>query len=236
MIPEYIAAVDRLSAHLVADNLADAVDHAGQAPEVCGQRRRGQVVGPVVGITGALLALPVAGLLRGALVVALLAARQCDFKLGTPAFPVHCQRDQGIALALDCADQLVQLTAVQQQLAGAGWVRDLVGGGAGQWRDQAAEQPGLAVFDEYIALRQLHAALAQALDLPAFQREAGLEEFQRTVDYLLDDMAQQFRNEWMDQGGRAAVVLIDVDNLKKINERHGHAAGDEALRLVATTW
>jgi diguanylate cyclase (GGDEF)-like protein len=32
-----------------------------------------------------------------------------------------------------------------------------------------------------------------------------------------------------------SVVLIDVDNLKKINERHGHSAGDEALQLVANT-
>jgi hypothetical protein len=30
-----------------------------------------------------------------------------------------------------------------------------------------------------------------------------------TVDYLLDDMAQHFRNEWMDQGGGAYVVLVD---------------------------
>ena len=31
-----------------------------------------------------------------------------------------------------------------------------------------------------------------------------------TSDYLLDDMAQHLRNEWMDQGGGAYVVLVDV--------------------------
>ena len=30
-----------------------------------------------------------------------------------------------------------------------------------------------------------------------------------------------------------SVVLVDVDDLKGINDRHGHAAGDEALKLVA---
>ncbi len=39
--------------------------------------------------------------------------------------------------------------------------------------------------------------------------------------------------ERWDGGQPVSVVLIDVDNLKRINERHGHSVGDEALRLVA---
>jgi diguanylate cyclase (GGDEF)-like protein len=34
-------------------------------------------------------------------------------------------------------------------------------------------------------------------------------------------------------GRPLAVMMIDVDNLKKINDRGGHSAGDEALKLVA---
>ncbi len=34
-------------------------------------------------------------------------------------------------------------------------------------------------------------------------------------------------------GRRLALMMIDVDNLKKINDRGGHSAGDAALRLVA---
>src|SRR5256885_12041789 len=34
-------------------------------------------------------------------------------------------------------------------------------------------------------------------------------------------------------GRHLTVMMVDVDNLKKINDRHGHGAGDDALRLVA---
>src|SRR6185437_16422333 len=59
-----------------------------------------------------------------ALVVRLLAARDADLDLGAIALPVHRERDQGKALALDRADQLVDFGAMQQQLAGAAIVGD----------------------------------------------------------------------------------------------------------------
>lgn len=35
-------------------------------------------------------------------------------------------------------------------------------------------------------------------------------------------------------GGRISLVMIDVDNLKKINDTYGHRTGDKALRQIST--
>jgi len=58
-------------------------------------------------------------------------------------------------------------------------------------------------------------ALTGQLNMHAFTRRLG-EEHERASH----------------EGGRYALVVVDVDNLKKINEEFGHETGNRAIRLV----
>ncbi len=52
------------------------------------------------------------------------------------------------------------------------------------------------------------------------------------------ETADRLRAQWLRvrrYGEPAAVVIIDIDHFKAINDRHGHAAGDAVLRSLATT-
>src|SRR5271165_2786777 len=71
----------------------------------------------------AFVALPVSIFFIGALVVLLLALGKADLKLGSPRLPVQFQRHDGVAATLNGADQMIELPAIQQQLAGPRWVR-----------------------------------------------------------------------------------------------------------------
>ncbi len=71
---------------------------------------------------------------------------------------------------------------------------------------------------------------------------AGLEDEHNHLlrlaesDPLTGCPTRQALRAWFErwEGGEpVSVVLIDVDELKRINSRHGHGAGDDALRLVA---
>jgi two-component system cell cycle response regulator len=71
------------------------------------------------------------------------------------------------------------------------------------------------------------------------QRRALMEQA------MTDPLTGAFNRRYMDAclataierrrrtGEPASLLMIDVDHFKRINDRHGHLAGDEVLRLVA---
>jgi diguanylate cyclase (GGDEF)-like protein len=58
---------------------------------------------------------------------------------------------------------------------------------------------------------------------PVLNRRAFLRELNRTMAYC-----QRYSVE-------ASLVFFDLDGFKSVNDRFGHAAGDQALKLVAST-
>ncbi|MBT2370939.1 sensor domain-containing diguanylate cyclase [Pseudomonas fluorescens] len=79
-----------------------------------------------------------------------------------------------------------------------------------------------------LELRRRYRAEAVLSELAATDALTSLAN-RRTLD-------QRFRLEWdrtQRSGDPLALLMIDVDHFKAFNDRHGHQAGDEALRSVA---
>jgi diguanylate cyclase (GGDEF)-like protein/PAS domain S-box-containing protein len=73
--------------------------------------------------------------------------------------------------------------------------------------------------------------------------EQDRDEFQRMAFHdsltqlpnrlLLEDRFRQLHFQANRSNGRVAVIVIDLDDFKDINDRHGHPAGDALLRTIA---
>jgi diguanylate cyclase (GGDEF)-like protein len=109
--------------------------------------------------------------------------------------------------------------------------------------DDSVLQPLLARVDRGLgAVQELLAVLRE------YDRDtvALVQQNQRLVAYAWGDPLTGLRNRrGLDEaitreearirrtGDAAAVVMADVTGLKRVNEQHGHLAGDELLRAVA---
>jgi diguanylate cyclase (GGDEF)-like protein len=91
---------------------------------------------------------------------------------------------------------------------------------------------------------RLHAEIERLRrDLVAAERRIAELEARADIDPLLDILNRRgFERELARSlayirryGTAAAMVMIDLDGFKAVNDRHGHAAGDALLRAVAAS-
>lgn len=75
---------------------------------------------------------------------------------------------------------------------------------------------------------ELEQALAHIKDLATHDELTGLSNRRHILDLL-----QQHALRYKRGGPSFYVAMIDLDHFKKINDEHGHAAGDDALRAFA---
>ena len=68
----------------------------------------------------------------------------------------------------------------------------------------------------------------ELVNLAAFDGLTGLYNRRQFMLLLDDDCARVARD-----GGPLAVVMLDIDHFKRVNDELGHAAGDQALILIA---
>jgi diguanylate cyclase (GGDEF)-like protein len=106
-----------------------------------------------------------------------------------------------------------------------------------QRRAQIASAPRPAASDAKSTIRRLKAQLAEA------QGRIGELQASADTDFLLDILNRRGFERELNRSiayikryhASGALIVLDVDRLKPINDAFGHASGDQVLKAIVTT-
>ncbi len=143
-------------------------------------------------------------------------------------------RDLASGVSSNVGEHSLKIEAINQDLVAVRDSDDATRGGA----------MAKALSDIVSANEQLQEQLAkaerqiqsQAEEIRTFESEARTDSLtQLNNRRAFDDELSRRHAEWTRKQTPVSLLLLDVDHFKKFNDTHGHQAGDEVLRSVAST-
>lgn len=141
------------------------------------------------------------------------AALQEEVAAGVPIAQVRRALDKSEAVETKVQEAAVDLVAVNEALTEEVAERDALEQRVSQ---TASELSASRAAEEVAQHRALHDAVTQLPNATLFG------------DRLSHALEQARRHKW-----RLAVMFLDLDHFKQVNDTHGHAAGDVLLQTVA---
>jgi len=145
---------------------------------------------------------------------------------GVPQKVDHTARDPRVALVPETPDEDESLMCAPLELGGRVTGALLLSGNPEQYAE--------ADLDFLVALAQVAAlAIANSQTFDQVQRQATIDSLTGAFNRAF--FTQNLRAELSRAqrlGYSVGLLMVDVDDLKRVNDRYGHLAGDELLKLV----
>jgi diguanylate cyclase (GGDEF)-like protein len=131
------------------------------------------------------------------------------------AFAEHYKTNNCIIAPLICQDNVVGVLNLADKIEGDGFTKEDIA-----LIELFSQLVGASIGNIKLFERIQHQATTDGL--------TGLANHKTFYELLEKELWRSRR-----YGGQISLIMIDIDNLKKINDAHGHRAGDKVIREIS---